>query len=336
MRWSVAAGMSWQWQWLLGWLLPAMVATLGACKHDTGLFDCSESGWCRPFDQPAGKTLRGVWGTSSQDVWVVGAAGTIGHFDGSTWQAMQSGTSANLYGVAGSSPTDVWAVGEMGTILHYDGSSWTLQRSSTERHLSAVFVDSSAQMWAVGQGGTIVHRSASLAGDFISYECGGPAWLTSIWGSGPERIWAVGQHGVLCRWDGKVWVMQPELTDSFEDATFTHVWGTSTQSAWILSDADKMYHFQGSGWVKLYCSGSMLSGWGKRRTMVTVGKRGTIRSYDGIGDYDFDCSLKDVKSGTEQTLLDVWGSATGGVWAVGTDGVILTYQSDAAGIRDVD
>jgi hypothetical protein len=67
-----------------------------------------------------------VWGSGGNDVFAVGYAGpgqpgTILHYDGTAWSAMNSGSTASLHGVWGSASTDVFAVGEGGTILHYSG-----------------------------------------------------------------------------------------------------------------------------------------------------------------------------------------------------------------------
>ena len=40
------------------------------------------------------------------------------------WTAVPSGTTNNLRGVWGTSASDVWVVGDQ-TILHYDGVSWS-------------------------------------------------------------------------------------------------------------------------------------------------------------------------------------------------------------------
>ena len=55
--------------------------------------------------------LRAAWGTSRTDVFAVGQAGTILHYDGARWSAMASGTSQWLYGVWGTSSTNVYAAG---------------------------------------------------------------------------------------------------------------------------------------------------------------------------------------------------------------------------------
>ena len=101
--------------------------------------------------------LFGVWGNSTTDIYAVGETGTILHYDGINWSAMQSGTSAGLLGVWGSSATDVYAVGETGTMLHYDGVNWSAVESGTEVDLYGIWGSSSTNVYAVGGQGTILH-----------------------------------------------------------------------------------------------------------------------------------------------------------------------------------
>jgi hypothetical protein len=63
-----------------------------------------------------------VWGSVDDDVFAVGASGTVLHYAGTGWSAMTRTTSNDLRGVWGSSGSDVSAVGEDGTILHYGGA----------------------------------------------------------------------------------------------------------------------------------------------------------------------------------------------------------------------
>ncbi len=90
--------------------------------------------WSGPTIE-TGSALNGVWGSSSTDVFAVGAGGTILHYNGTTWGTQSSGTTSNLYGVWGSSAADVFAVGADATILHYDGMSWSTQTNGTGSHL---------------------------------------------------------------------------------------------------------------------------------------------------------------------------------------------------------
>ena len=94
-----------------------LLASLG------NLAGCARSGsvWELETSLPQEDHLRGVWCYSASDVFAVGWDGTILHYDGSSWNLMNSGTDSILEGVWGSSSSDVFAVGNGGTILHYAG-----------------------------------------------------------------------------------------------------------------------------------------------------------------------------------------------------------------------
>ena len=78
--------------------------------------------------------LMDVWGAGPDDIFAVGFAGTVLHYDGSGWTRMQSGSEADLEGVWGyaledaegnRTRIDVFAAGSDGTILRYNGTNWT-------------------------------------------------------------------------------------------------------------------------------------------------------------------------------------------------------------------
>jgi hypothetical protein len=115
-----------------------------------------------PVESRAAVVLRGIWGSSANDVWLVGDSGTIRHFgpNATEWAAIPSPTFETLHSVWGSGPNDVWAVGETGTILHWDGTSW---RSSVaafpvnkkKPHLYGVWGSGPNDVWIVGDGGAL-------------------------------------------------------------------------------------------------------------------------------------------------------------------------------------
>jgi hypothetical protein len=81
------------------------------------------------YDLAAG--YNDVWGTASDDVWVVGWFGAIAHWDGNAWSSVDSGVTNVLYGVQGAASDDVWAVGYSGTIVHYNGTTWSPMDAGT-------------------------------------------------------------------------------------------------------------------------------------------------------------------------------------------------------------
>ena len=68
--------------------------------------------------------MLGTWGSSANDVWAVGLAGTILHYDGTSWSPVSSPTAETLWSVWGSAPDDVWAAGGNGTLLRWNGEAW--------------------------------------------------------------------------------------------------------------------------------------------------------------------------------------------------------------------
>ena len=81
--------------------------------------------------------LYGIWGSAFDDVFAVGANGTVLHYNGSEWTLMNSTVTNDLQNVWGSSSTDVFAVGNEGTVIHYDGLNWTSMTSNTTARLNA-------------------------------------------------------------------------------------------------------------------------------------------------------------------------------------------------------
>jgi hypothetical protein len=116
------------------------------------------SSWKEEYNEPvAGEGLSSIWGSAPNDVFAVGTSGTILHYDGSTWSAMPSGTTAVLGEVWGTGPHDVYAVGPGGTIVHYDGSTWSAMNSGVTVPLNCVWSSSPDDVFAVGHGDTILH-----------------------------------------------------------------------------------------------------------------------------------------------------------------------------------
>jgi hypothetical protein len=114
------------------------------------------------------------------------------HYDGTSWTTMSSGTAYQfLENVWGSGPNDVFAVGADGTILHYDGTTWTEVAAGITGHwLYGVWGSASNDVFAVGDGGTILHLNSAIettaAGTdgVIDSGSGGNCFIaTAAWGS---------------------------------------------------------------------------------------------------------------------------------------------------------
>ncbi|MBT8494910.1 MAG: hypothetical protein KJO07_17780, partial [Deltaproteobacteria bacterium] len=86
-------------------------------------------------DFPTGLSIKAMWGASPDDIYAVGAAGSITHFDGTGWTAVSSNTTADLQAIVGTSADNIFAAG-LGvprTLLHFDGSHWSPIRPRANR-----------------------------------------------------------------------------------------------------------------------------------------------------------------------------------------------------------
>jgi hypothetical protein len=207
---------------LLGLALALSAVSAFGCARD------AKPASCLPCVEAAhtGKLLHRAWGANDHDVWAVGLAGTIAHYDGATWSTVESGTKSTLFGVWGSSEKDVWAVGGNDTVLHFDGAAWSASHTGVGRELHAVFGTGPKDVWAVGEKGAMVHFDGATwtATEGLTHE-----GLYAISGSAPNNLWAVGSHGAALHFDGVRWT----ANDADETRNLFDVW-VSDAGVWAV------------------------------------------------------------------------------------------------------
>ena len=95
---------------------------------------------------PTVEHLYGVWGSSSSNVYAVGASGTILHYNGLIWSDdIESATTEGLRTIWGTGSSDIYSGGDSGTILHYDGISWSEMESNSTAWLLGMWGTSNTQ-----------------------------------------------------------------------------------------------------------------------------------------------------------------------------------------------
>lgn len=316
----------------------------------------------------ASNAFHGVWGASSSDVFVVGADGTIRHFDGSTWSFQSSSTTNTLHGVWGTSSSDVFAVGTGGTISHFDGSTWALQNSTTTETLVDVWGSSSTDVWAVGAAGILHYDGTAWSGVDPGLTLSSPR---GVWGSGPDDVFVVGAVGSssetpVLHFDGTGWERQsvpnPDPTRAVHPG-LVEVWGRAGDDVYAVGTSGGIYHYDGVAWSVLQAGGPTLHGvWADATGVFAVGNLATILRSTGAGwavhstgvewngvwgasgselyavghesaVYRYDGSTWTAQSvpTLDRELQAVWGAGSGDVWAVGNAGAILHF--DGSGWR---
>jgi len=257
-----------------------------------------------------------AWGSSGSDIFVVGDLGTTLHYNGTVWSSMDSGTTQWLTGVWGSSGSDIFAVGKGGAILHYNGTAWSAMTSGTALDLLDIWGSSGSDVYAVGNMGTILHYNGFA---WSAVDSGTTNNLMAIDG-GFGSYFAVGANGTLLHYDGE------DLTsiDSGTTKTFYGIWCNSDTDVFAVGQTRTVLHYDGSDWSPMTVTDIpfwvwLNDVWGSSGSNVyAVGAYGAILTYDGI-------DWSGVDSGTTNTLDAVWGSSESDIYTFGVDGTVLHF-----------
>jgi len=176
----------------------------------------------------------GVHGSAPDDVWAVGEtfAGELlwAHWDGTAWRRTVGAVGAErglLRDVWAAGPAAAWAVGQgpsssvdvpgAGLILRWDGTSWSRVAGTWSGPVSGVHGFATDDVWASTWYDGVLHWN-------------GAAWtaderpvgvLNDVWGPSPDRLWVVGDAGVVWRREVGRWVSEPSIGTHLRA-----VWGT--------------------------------------------------------------------------------------------------------------
>lgn len=297
----------------------------------TALF-CSPTGWCQ-HNAPIKQTnLRGVWSSDPSNVWVVGAGGTVAHYDGKAWTAVPvvTNTSYSFYSVASTGPSDIVIGGSLqtngttgpqteGAIFAYNGSTWT-QVATPAKTVRDVWLASPTSGRAVGDTGLIYYRSGSSWTGADLTNMGRVYWST--WSTGSTE-YIVGTGGYIGLATPGTTTVQPVTPSSPTPNTLVSVFGTSSADVWAVGYSCTLAHYDGSWSVapaSCASSSTTLNGvWGSSPSDYwAVGDSSTILHYNGV-------TWSAVGPGGTVSYRAVGGSSASNVWIVGDDGTILQH-----------
>lgn len=184
--------------------------------------------------------LSEVWGSSANDVYVVGHGGStvfdgkIWHFNGSVWSDITTkykeafneafpGRSTFYWapaGVWGFGPNDVWIVGyrdtseisqehKQGFVIRYNGSVWRETPIPGANSLYCVWGTSPNDVWAAGQLGRLYHFDGT---GWAGYQVSDSVFISTYSGSVGSNMYTTGHHLAggsphhsLLEWNGSNW-----------------------------------------------------------------------------------------------------------------------------------
>ncbi|MBI4021008.1 MAG: hypothetical protein HY369_02085 [Candidatus Aenigmarchaeota archaeon] len=131
-------------------------------------------------------TVKGIWGTGKNDVWLLANDATVIHIGGDKYQQVPISTLASdrYNAIGGNTSEDVFIVGDKGLMGRWDGAGWTDLPTCTGENLNAVCGGDAGDAWAVTSRGELLHY-------------GGIGWETAA-------VVLAGLNGVYMV-DGVVW-----------------------------------------------------------------------------------------------------------------------------------
>jgi hypothetical protein len=334
----------------------------GGCEADASCTmtdepSCDDVEWCpTKTGHPVGIGLSAVWGSGPNDVWIVGAFGSVTHYDGNEWKAVPVDTHSSLFAVWGSGPNDVWTMSAPNQIVHTTGfangtAQWSPVAPVVDQTIDppqiggVIWGTSASDVWITG-------KRIGVQRDNFSYEQGwrtviadgGTSWqpvvqqewvfdtVRGVWGSGPDDVWIVGSKG-----DGLPFALHtdgvaaagggvPVWTELDVQTLYSlyGVWGSGPADVWAVGDKGTIRHYTANTKQWLAAPSSTTENlrgiWGSGPSDIwAVGENGTLLHYDGR---TWSPATAAFSPGDKPNLYGVWGSGPNDVWAVGSGHVL--------------
>jgi len=235
-----------------------------------------------------GGAFRAVHGRAANDVFAVGLGGAVRHWNGTTWETLTSGVTAELSVVFEVAPNDVWVGSRSGgegasiPLLHYNGTAW--QQFTT----------------------SMIFSGAS----FVTPP-------TAVWGSGPNDVYFCFPERPVTRWNGSAFeqILMADLPGGCSGVS-----GTSATDVWFVGRTTS------NGYVHRYNGTAVTHPWpassrhlqsvhAASSTLVAFGGQGgSFATWDGA-------TFTERSGGYREEIHRVWVAPTGEVFAHGPDAI---------------
>jgi hypothetical protein len=259
-----------------------------------------------------------LWGTSVNNVYAANWTSVL-HFDGVKWSNVDTVQWHGTLDIYGTGADNIYAVGQAGRILHFDGQVWAQEQwdgqsvyplalgnwftPSPNIYLWGVWAAGPDDWFVVGDRGTILRGKA---GSWTPMNSGVTTMIRRVWGTSANNVYATGDGGVLLHFDGTAWsqVTLPESVDMWG------VWGSSASDVYVVGAGGRVFHFDGASWslIQLPTQNFLYAAWGTSASNVYVGgSGGTIYRWNG--------ARWIMEEAPAQQVFDFWGPTGTDVFA---------------------
>jgi hypothetical protein len=225
----------------------------------TGLLRNDGGRW-RLADWRTGFAATDLWAAAPDDLFAVSAEGSVRHFDGANWSALPVGfVGIALRGVWGADADHVFAVGGYATAggpMAFVGGvgGWVplaFEPEVADGDLLAVHGLSVDDVLAVGTDGLVVRRRAGVPTLDVLVS-GTAETLRDVWMASATEAFAVGDNGVILRWDGTTWSSMTSAGDPWEGVPIASVWGSSATNVFAVGAGGMLLRYDGTAWTASY------------------------------------------------------------------------------------
>lgn len=291
------------------------------------------------------RALINVTGTANDDVWAVGSAGLILHFDGATWSSHDAG-SADLWWAHAFPGGPTFLGGAGGTIYRVESDlSFTEMSTPGTGTVFGIWGATPDDLWAVGgdpqtPGSAFVWRSSGGTWQVASGVPDIPInSFFKVWGRDASDIRIVGMDGVILHYDGTSFAEETSPTN--RKLLTIHVDGTGPWAAVGGSSQAVIVEHDGT-WKDVSPTEETHPLLGVRLAANdgwAVGSAGTVLHRTSAGWVDEPLGFE-----LSSDLHTAWIAPDGGVWLAGgdllavpmTNGVLLHAGKSVPRVQNVE
>lgn len=194
------------------------------------------------LNQPQNEVLYGLVGFG--DTLFASATGRILSRQPTGWSApppVPGLENAVLIALGGVAADDLWAAGFYGSLLHSTSGG---AKPYSVRDQAATLIQLQLDNQRKPESFDLLVITTPL--DAVR-EAQKTALLQAVWAGSPNRMFAVGEAGMIVTWDGSA--LSTQLIP-FADRlpTYYAVWGSSTTDVWVAGTRGALLHYDGTTW----------------------------------------------------------------------------------------
>jgi hypothetical protein len=231
---------------------------LGGPVRD-GLFRWDGRAW--RFVRPVPERMHRLWASGPADVWAIGEAGLVMHWDGSRWSEQR--LAGNLVSIWGGARNDVWINGCGDRFYHWNGTAWSRVRSPIPAEYAGVcpvlWGASANDVSAFDQRYLLRWNGAAWRKEGLPFDDQVPgvngASVSALW-SAPSNgdLWAIGAEKVGPGFDGYPLVLRrgaghwDKLPTPQAEGYLLAVWGDRDDNVWAVGTKGLILHWDGTTW----------------------------------------------------------------------------------------